>query len=64
MLVNTPESMMSEEKKATDGPPADVPVVTHSDNEKSALPERDDDGRQSAPNDPPGQGEGEEPPVG
>lgn len=37
----------------------------HSDNEKSKLPERDDEGRKQAPNDRPGKKSGEgEAPVG
>lgn len=55
---------MSEETKASAAPQGEVPVVKHSDNEKSAIPERDDDAREAAPNDPPGKGEEKEPPVG
>ena len=47
---------------------SDQPLVTpkpavHSDNEKSAVPERDDELRKGAPNDAPGAGK-DEPPVG
>ena len=39
--------------------------VEHSDNEKSKLPERDDEGRKQGPNDRPGKQSGEgEAPVG
>ncbi len=43
--------------------PADVQPAEHSDNEKSKLPERDDEHRKQAPNDQPGKqpGEGETP---
>ncbi|HEY3596624.1 MAG TPA: hypothetical protein VGL08_03775 [Paraburkholderia sp.] len=38
---------------------------THSDNEKSKMPERPDEGRKQAPSDRPGKKPGEgEPPVG
>lgn len=39
--------------------------ATHSDNEKSRMPERQDEGRKQAPNDRPGKKPGEgETPVG
>jgi hypothetical protein len=42
-----------------------VQSTEHSDNEKSKLPERDDDARQQGPNDKPGKKPGEgEPEVG
>ncbi|MCY0388008.1 hypothetical protein OVY01_12330 [Robbsia sp. Bb-Pol-6] len=55
---------MSEDNKTPAAPAADVTVAKHSDNEKSAIPDRADEGRDAAPNDPPGQGEAAEPPVG
>ncbi|AET88495.1 hypothetical protein BYI23_A006570 [Burkholderia sp. YI23] len=45
--------------------PDDGKSVEHSDNEKSKLPERDDENRKQAPNDRPGKQTGEgEAPVG
>ena len=40
---------MSDTNQASDAQPAE-----HSDNEKSKLPERDDDARKQGPNDNPG----------
>jgi hypothetical protein len=41
------------------------PPAEHNDNDKSKLPERDDEARKQAPNDRPGKKDGEgEPPVG
>ncbi len=59
---------MSETKERAKVKPADIerpqPVV-HSDNEKSKLPKRDDQGRNQSPADSPGQKPGEgEPSVG
>ncbi|CDY74060.1 FIG00454714: hypothetical protein [Caballeronia glathei] len=52
--------MTSDPKHAGDALPAE-----HSDNEKSKLPERDDDARNQGPNDRPGKKPGEgEPDVG
>lgn len=43
----------------------DAQSAEHSDNEKSKLPERDDEARKQAPNDQPGKKPGEgEPEVG
>ncbi len=50
--------MTDEEKRIAHPAPA-----VHSDNEKSAIPDRPDDKRSGAPNDPPGP-QGAEPPVG
>ncbi|SAL62553.1 hypothetical protein AWB70_05719 [Caballeronia cordobensis] len=45
--------------------PDDGKSVEHSDNEKSKLPERDDENRKQGPNDRPGKQTGEgEAPVG
>ena len=45
--------------------PAGSTPAEHSDNEKSKLPERDDDNRKQGPNDRPGKQSGEgEAPVG
>ncbi|GAB5100709.1 hypothetical protein P9250_22260 [Caballeronia sp. LP006] len=45
--------------------PAEAQPAEHSDNEKSKLPERDDEGRKQSPNDRPGKETGEgEAPVG
>jgi hypothetical protein len=59
---------MSETKEQAPDKPADLEhpqPATHSDNEKSKLPERDDDGRKQSPADRPGTKPGEgEPPVG
>lgn len=45
--------------------PDDAKPAEHSDNEKSKLPERDDEGRKQAPHDNPGKKPGEgEAPVG
>jgi hypothetical protein len=50
----------SETNQPESGKPAE-----HSDNEKSKLPERDDENRKQAPNDRPGKQSGEgETPVG
>jgi hypothetical protein len=59
---------MSETKENAPGKPADIehpqPAV-HSDNEKSKLPERDDESRDQSPADRPGKKPGEgEPSVG
>lgn len=52
--------MSSDPTNVTDPQPAE-----HSDNEKSKLPERDDEARKQAPNDQPGKKPGEgEPDVG
>ena len=52
--------MTSDPKQAGDALPAE-----HSDNEKSKLPERDDEGRNQSPADSPGKKPGEgEPSVG
>jgi hypothetical protein len=52
--------MSSDPKQTEHAQPAE-----HSDNEKSKLPERDDEGRKQAPNDRPGKQTGEgETPVG
>jgi hypothetical protein len=52
--------MNSDSTDANDPHPAE-----HSDNEKSKLPERGDDGRKQGPNDKPGKKPGEgEPEVG
>jgi hypothetical protein len=52
--------MSSEPNRPKDAQPAE-----HSDNEKSKLPERNDEGRKQAPNDQPGKEPGAgEPPVG
>ncbi|MEI6001897.1 hypothetical protein H3V53_33545 [Paraburkholderia bengalensis] len=62
--------MTSEKQQttATTSPGSDVEHPqhpTHSDNEKSKMPERDDDGRKQAPSDRPGKKPGEgEPSVG
>jgi hypothetical protein len=54
------QAMTSDPKQAGDALPAE-----HSDNEKSKLPERDDDARNQGPNDRPGKKPGEgEPDVG
>jgi hypothetical protein len=55
---------MSETKKHAKDKPADIEhpqPVAHSDNEKSKLPERHDEGRNQSPADRPGKkpGEGE-----
>jgi hypothetical protein len=55
---------MSATSQSTKDNPADMEhpqPVTHSDNEKSKLPERDDEGRNQSPADRPGKkpGEGE-----
>jgi hypothetical protein len=55
---------MSQTKEPAKGKPADIEhpqPATHSDNEKSKLPERDDEGRDQSPADRPGKkpGEGE-----
>jgi hypothetical protein len=63
-MSSNQERNMSETKVRGDQKPADMehpqPVV-HSDNEKSKLPERDDEGRNQSPADRPGKkpGEGE-----
>ncbi|VXB66790.1 conserved hypothetical protein [Burkholderia sp. 8Y] len=45
--------------------PDDAQPAEHSDNEKSKLPERNDEGRKQAPHDHPGKQPGEgEAPVG
>ena len=53
---------------AQDSPGGDIEHPkhpAHSDNEKSKMPERDDEGRKQAPSDRPGKKDGEgEPPVG
>lgn len=59
---------MSATKESNETKPADIehpqPAV-HSDNEKSKLPERDDEGRDQSPADRPGKKSGEgETPVG
>ncbi|WOD20220.1 hypothetical protein [Paraburkholderia kirstenboschensis] len=59
---------MADTKQQTDDKPDDIahpqPAV-HSDNEKSKLPERGDEGRDQSPADRPGQKPGEgEPSVG
>jgi hypothetical protein len=46
-----------------DTPLKDPTPAVHSDNEKSAVPDRDDAARKGAPNDPPGPSN-DEPPVG
>ncbi|SAL48068.1 hypothetical protein [Caballeronia telluris] len=52
--------MTNDTEQAGDAQPAE-----HSDNEKSKLPERDDDARKQGPNDTPGKKSGEgEPDVG
>lgn len=59
---------MSETKEPAKDKPADIEhpqPAAHSDNEKSKLPKRDDEGRDQAPSDNPGKKPGEgEPPVG
>lgn len=64
VMSSTRERNMSETRERVNGKPADIehpqPAV-HSDNEKSKLPERDDEGRNESPADRPGKkpGEGE-----
>jgi hypothetical protein len=63
-MTSTGEEAMSSDpnadKSAQPGQPAE-----HSDNEKSKLPEREDEGRKQGPNDRPGKQTGEgEAPVG
>jgi hypothetical protein len=54
------EAMSSDPNRTEDTKPAE-----HSDNEKSKLPERNDEGRKQAPHDNPGKKPGEgEAPVG
>ncbi|NKJ46428.1 hypothetical protein CIC12_06650 [Burkholderia sp. SG-MS1] len=59
---------MSDTKEHAAGKPADIEhpqPVKHSDNEKSKLPERRDEGRDQSPADRPGKKPGEgEPSVG
>ncbi|MFM0169177.1 hypothetical protein [Paraburkholderia sediminicola] len=59
---------MSDTKEQAKDQPADIEhpqPATHSDNEKSKLPERADEGRDQSPADRPGKKSGEgEPPVG
>jgi hypothetical protein len=54
--------------ESTNQPNADIEhpqPPAHSDNEKSKMPERHDEGRKQAPSDKPGKKPGEgEPPVG
>jgi hypothetical protein len=63
-MFSNQEHAMSETKEGKPTTPADIehpqPTV-HSDNEKSKLPERDDQGRNQSPADHPGKkpGEGE-----
>ncbi len=62
LQVNITEenAMNSDPNQAADATPAE-----HSDNEKSKLPERNDEGRKQGPNDQPGKKPGEgEAPVG
>jgi hypothetical protein len=67
-VFDTRSQMMSDTKEPAKNKPADIehpqPAV-HSDNEKSKLPERDDEGRNQSPADSPGKKPGEgEPSVG
>lgn len=57
--------MNTTEKPSKDSTPSEKKPPTHSDDSRSALPERDDKGRRQAPSDRPGKKPGEgEPSVG
>jgi hypothetical protein len=63
-MSSNQERNMGQTQDDTKDKPADIEhpqPVSHSDNEKSKLPERDDEGRKQSPADHPGKkpGEGE-----